>query len=718
MKMYLVDWLILIIPMAVVLWIGFRTKKYIKGVSDFMAAGRAAGRYLVSTSEMMAGMGLISVVAMFQLYYESGFGVSWWGSLAVPVSLVMTMTGFVIYRYRETRAMTLAQFFEMRYSKGVRITAGILVALSGIINYGIFPAVGGRFFVYFCGLPEEIPFMGFMIPTFAIVMALFLTLALIMVLAGGQLTIMVTDCVQGLFGYIMYTIIALVMLSIFPWSDISAALLDRPEGKSLFNPFDVGKFPASGFSLWYFLIAILGSIYSQMAWQGTQGFNCCAASPHEAKMGRILGAWRGGFSTMMFILLAICAYTCLHHSNYSELAQTINNDVAKIGAHETGWTNTQVEAIQKQMRVPIALAYSMPAGITGLFASIMFFLLVSTDVSYLHSWGSIVIQDVVLPFKKKPFTPKGQLLALRLSIVGVALYAFIFSILYKPTDYILMFFALTGTIWLGGAGALILGGLYWKKGTAAGAYGAMFIGAILAVAGFVCELYWTNIHAKLLALFPDSRILAENAEKFPISGQWMWFIAMVSAITIYVVLSLLTNKGNFDLDQLLHRGKYATGADKQEKLKIKPPRTWKSFLGIDDQMTRGDRAIAYSVFIWSMFWFGCWGIITLWNGVPYLAQKFGYNFTLWSAWPKEWWANWFYFQSIQVAIVVGVVTTIWFTWGGTRDLFRLFKALRDPNRQALDDGRVIDHQSVGDTQVPTPVIPADAATVRSPEAKE
>jgi len=550
-------------------------------------------------------------------------------------------------------------------------------------------------------------------------MALFLTLALILVLAGGQLTIMVTDCVQGLFGYVMYTVIAITLLCIFSWSDISQALQNRPEGLSLLNPFDVGNFPASGFSIWYFLIGIVGMIYSQMAWQGTQGFNCCAASPHEAKMGKILGNWRTGFSTMMFVLLAIVAYTCLNHPQYAELAKTINMDVSKIGAHESGWTSVQIKAVQDQMRVPIALAYAMPKGITGLFASLMFFLLVSTDVSYLHSWGSIVIQDVVLPFKKKPFSPKGQLLALRLSIIGVALYAFLFSIFYKPTDYILMFFALTGTIWLGGAGSLIIGGLYWKKGTAAGAYAAMFIGATLAIAGFICELYWPNIHPWLMSHFPDSKILADCAEKFPISGQWMWFIAIVSAVTLYVTFSLLTTRGDFDMDKLLHRGKYALDSAKKDKLAIRPPRTWKSFLGIDDQMTRGDRIIAYSVFIWSMFWFTCWIVITIWNGVPYLAEKTGYTqLHLWNMWPKHWWANWFFFQNIQIAIVVGIVTTVWFTWGGTRDLIRLFKALKNAHANTLDDGRVIDHQSVADLQMTSSSVPAEAATARSPEAKE
>ena len=46
--------------------------------------------------------------------------------------------------------------------------------------------------------------------------------------------------------------------------------------------------------------------------------------------------------------------------------------------------------------------------------------------------------------------------------------------------------------------------------------------------------------------------------------------------------------------------------------------------------------------------------------------------------------------------MVGAVSTVWFTIDGTRDLLRMFKALKIKETNMLDDGRVIGHVSADD----------------------
>ena len=660
--MHWVDWTILIVPTVVVFWISFKTQRYMKSVSDFMAAGRGAGRYLVATAGMMAGWGLISAVAEFELIYKAGLAFDWWRVLSTPATLFLALTGFVLYRYRETRVLTLAQLFEARYSKAFRIFSGFLASVSGIINYAIFPAVGGRFLIYYCKLPLTVTVLGFELSTFALVMIFFLSVAVFLVMLGGQLTIMVTDCVQGLFSYAMYIIIAIAVLCLVSWSQMSHSLMQTPPGQSLMNPFDTSQ--VKDFNIWFVLIGIFGSIYGTLAWQGCQGFNASAANPHEAKMGGILGRWRDFALRVMLILLAIAAYTYMNHPDFAAGAARVNGELAQID-------NPQ---IQEQMRVPVALSHLLPVGIKGIFLAVMVFLLVTTDVSYLHSWGSIIIQDMVLPLRKKPLTTRQHLWLLRLSIAGVAVFAFFFSLLFRQTQYIYMFFALTGSIYLGGAGAVIIGGLYWKKGTAPAAWVAMILGGALGVFGVIAEQVWKSmLHPLLIGWFPHSQYLQTHADRFPINGQYMWLIAMLSAIAAYIIVSLLTCREDFNMDKLLHRGKYAVAEDnvatRGERISL-----WQKLLGIDHQFTLGDKILSISVFAWTMFWVAVFVVVTAWNFI----------------WPLStgWWSNYWYIVAILMPLVLGVITSIWFTVGGIRDLRRLFVHLQTSARDVLDDGTV------------------------------
>jgi Na+/proline symporter len=762
--MHWIDWIIVCIPLLIVLAIGLKSQRYVKSVSDFLTAGRVAGRYVVSVASGEAGMGLISLVAVYEAMYKSGFAYHFWQQLVIPIAMIMSLTGFCTYRFRETRAMTMGQFLEIRYNRAFRILAAFLQSISGILNYALFPAVGARFLIYFCDLPLQVTLGNWVFPTFALVMAFFLSLAVLVACLGGQITIMVTDCVQGLISYPLYALIVGYIIFRFSWfEDLAPALLDRPEGKSMLNPFDISEL--RDFNLFYVAVGVLGSVLGRMSWSGTQGYNAAARNAHEQKMGGILGAWRAGFSAIMIVLLGVVAYTYLNSEAFTsgpsgsvasrtELAGKAFNDIASDAKFDdirseyqhylsTGEITPVLQAsldsvpavkgvgvgldrepmltvgrdallsvsppeaqlfgtIFGQMRVPMALNYILPVGLVGVFCALCIFLMISTDTTYLHSWGSILVQDIILPLRGgKPFTPQQQIRLLRLLIASVAVFAFFFSLFFGQVDYILMFFAITGAIWTGGAGVVIVGGLYWKRGSTLAAFAALLVGSGIATSGVIFQKIWAGTLYPLLertgTLEGFTRILEAMSGpfepfirwrvtpvKFPINSIEMVFISMMTSILLYLILSLLSRKEPFNMERMLHRGKYHVEGKKIDH----GIKGWRDFLrkliGINDVYTRGDKIISWSVFLWSFgfqFLISFVGIL-VWN--------------IFQPWPAEWWANWFFFETFVLGGIIAVVSTVWFSWGGTRDLIRLFRDLDAKEVDDQDDGRVFGHVSAED----------------------
>ncbi len=104
------DWIIVVLLFATLIGIAYFTKQYVKGVSDFLAANRCAGRYMLTLADGMAGLGAIGIIASFQQYYQAGLGAAWWGGIMAPLLLLLPLTGFIIYRFRESRVLRIAEF--------------------------------------------------------------------------------------------------------------------------------------------------------------------------------------------------------------------------------------------------------------------------------------------------------------------------------------------------------------------------------------------------------------------------------------------------------------------------------------------------------------------------------------------------------------------------------------------------------------------------------
>ncbi len=646
--MHIVDWLIMIVPLLICAVIALYSRRYVRSVADFMAGGRNAGRFLICTARSEQGAGAVCFVATFQVFVVAGFTMSWWWNLSVPVGLLVAISGFVIYRYRQTRAMTLGQFFEMRYSRNFRLFAGGLAFFAGLLNFGIIPVIGARFMMYFLGLPHTVPLLGWQIQTYLLLMALFLTICVIMTTFGGQIAVLLTDCAEGMFTQIFYSVIGIVLLFFFfNWIEARNVLLDTPPGKSLVNPFD--SFSLKDFNIWYVLMGLSVGVYSTMAWQNSHAFNASGATPHEARMGMILGRWRGFAGGVMITLLAVCAVTYLHSATGSAVVQS---ELSKITDPSTA----------DQMRIPIALSHMLPVGLKGMLLSICLMGIIAGDGIHLHSWSSILIQDVIVPLRKKPFSLKQHLLLLRLSIVGVAVFVFIFGAIFPQSEYVSIWWAITQAVFTGGAGAAIIGGLYWKRGTTAGAWVGFLTGSGLSIAGIITRIYY-------------QRVLGHE---FMFNGMQIGFFATLAAVTAYVAVSLLTCRKPHNMDKLLNRGAYAVEPEGDVDDLIPRKINWFNRLwGIDEQFSRSDRWITLGIFWWSIFWF----MVFVVGSIAYLIHP----------WSSTIWANYWFVTCICLPLVIGVVTTVWFTIGCSHDLRIFFRRLHEEKIDLHDDG-VVEHE--------------------------
>ena len=635
------DWTIVIGLIVATLAVAQYTKRFNHSVVDFLAANRSAGRYMMAIAGGASGLGAIYIIALFEMHYEAGFVPAWWQMMIAPVIIILSVTGWARYRFRQTRALTLAQFFEMRYSRNFRIFAGTLCWISGILNFGIFPAVAANFFIYYCGIPEHFTIVGINLSTFIFIMLFLLAISLYSTFLGGQITVMVTDFMQGLFVNIAVVVILVVItMTTFKWSHFTEALMTAPDNASLLHPLKTGN--VKDFNFWFFMIVIFSTVMNWMGWQGSQAYNSCGKSAHETKMAQILGTWRGLAQALLLMLLPICAYVFMHHHDFAPQAQQVTNVLSTV-------ENPQ---LQKQITVTVALTKFLPTGLLGLFCAVVLASFISNCNTYLHSWGSIFIQDVIMPLRKTPLSPKAHMLALQLSIAFVAIFIFIFSILFKQNEYIMFFQAITGAIFLGGSGAAIIGGLYWKRGTTAAAWSSLIVGSGLAISAMILRQI--------------------NESWVPVNSQWVFGISMLLSLIVYIVVSLTKSGFSFNMDKMLHRGIYAIDGTQPTTPILK--NRFLEALGITNEFTWRDKLVAWSNIGWSLGWFAVFIIGTVY------ALLVGTKIESWAEF-------WKYF--IIINFILGVVTTVWFAIGGFQDMRQLFRDLGSARRDQTDDGRVI-----------------------------
>ena len=540
--MGIANWLVIVIPVVAILIVSVYCRRYIRDVVDYLSAGRVARRYILCVGGMEETLGVVTLISYMEIHYMTGFSVAFWNAASIVVGMFLGLTGWCFYRFRETRAMTLGQFLEMRYNRPLRVFASVLRVAADILTELFLPAIAARFFIYFFDLPFYYTIFGVTLSTYASLMALTMSIALFIIFAGGSVALLVTDCIQGIMCYPMFMLIVIFALYKFDWStNIVPVMFDRVPGESFMNPFDIANL--RDFNIFMLTVGIVKRILNRAVWI-SGGSQTSALNAHEQKMAGVLGTWRTGFATLMQVLIAIMLIVLLNHKDFSDIARQarlklcsktaeevmpslrheLEANVAAIGEQKhiigvdeplsqkrnldtvyfaaarktyagTADANLHVQKFRTlyyQQLMPVTMRTLLPHWMLGLFMLLIVMIMISTDNSRIFIISSAMAQDLVLPFLSRPMETKHQLWLIRWLSVVVAVVLFLGSYYVTQMEYLSLFITIVAGVWVSGAGSVMCFGLYSRFGTTAGAFSALIAGSGVSVSGIMISRHWPD----------------------------------------------------------------------------------------------------------------------------------------------------------------------------------------------------------------------------------
>jgi SSS family solute:Na+ symporter len=454
----MLDWAIVGVYLAACMAAGLYVQKYVGNMGDYVVAGRSLNSYLSIATMLGSEIGLVTVMYAAQKGFVGGFAAFYIGLVGGLLCLVIGLTGLFVVPLRRLGVMTIPEFYERRFSRGVRIFGGVILAFTGILNMGMFLRAGALFLTSLTGLTDPL--------TVKIVMTILVLLVLSYTVLGGMLSVVVTDYIQFVVlavGMVLACVYALMHTS---WSTL-VETVRTVHGEGGFDPvrgFGWGEIAQN---------ALIVGLVSTAVWP-TALMRACSA--RDATVVRRLYIWSSiGFLTRWIIpqFLGVCALAYLwNDARGHALFFNADGKLFDDAAH----ANLTLSAM------PLFLSQLLPVGLIGLILAGMIAAQMSTDSSYILCWSSVLVEDVVNPLLRQKLSDKRRMLLARIFMLLIGAFLLVWSLWYPLGQHLWDYLAVTAAIYFTGAIALLAGGLYWPRASRAGAYLALGSGALAVLA--------------------------------------------------------------------------------------------------------------------------------------------------------------------------------------------------------------------------------------------
>ncbi len=481
------DWLTIIAYLGIVTWIGLHAARKVKTSSDFFISDRKFGKLFMIFLGFGSGSHADQAVSVAAKTYRVGASGIWYQWLWLFVTpFYWVMPTFI----RRMRIVTMADYFEIRYDRGVSVLYAMVGILQLAVSIGLMLRGSAVMISAISG--------GQIDPGLAI--AGMTVLFVVYGVAGGLSAAIITDLLQGILTIVLsFLIIPFALARVGGMS----GLRDAVGNPAMFQI-------VAGEEITVFFIAVV-SFNALIGWitQPTATLAGAGKTEMESRVGVAGGGLMKRVCTVAWTLTGLCAVAMY-------AGKDIDVDhVFGLMAHD--------------------LLPTIAPGLLGLFIASMLASIMSSCDAFMVLSSGLFVENIYRPFLAKGRPDRHYVLAGRVASIAVVAGALVFAYTMQSVVTGLEVFwkvaAMMGVAaWLG---------IFWRGATVAGAWAGTLAGLFvwlfterIAAGPFV----W-DFNATLAGHLPEFMLWEGNLHL-----PWQMIFYLSTGFVVSVAVSLFTKK--------------------------------------------------------------------------------------------------------------------------------------------------------------------------------
>jgi Na+/proline symporter len=480
-----IDLAVIVVYLVGITVIGSWAAKRVKSAASFFIGDRKFGKVMMSFFMFTAATHYDQAVSVTSKVFRSGASGIWYQWMWLFVTPLFWLIAPI---FRRMRAVTIGDYFEMRYGPSV----SSLYAVSGILQ--LIVSIG--LMLKSCEAMITAATGGRVNPNLAI--AAMTVIFVIYSIAGGMNSAVVADFVQGLMTFVFsFLLLPFALDKLGGIAGMRAALPD-PAMMEIVAPREITVF-------YIFMISFNGLV-GWVTQPHTMAVCAGGKTEMEGRMGVVSGLFVKRICTIAWMITGLCAV-----------------------AMYTGQSNIKPDEVFGRMARD--LLPNVAPGLVGLFIACILASLMGACGAFMVVSSGLFTQNIYKRFIIRGHSEKHYVIVGRIaSVVMVALgvyFAFTIESVVTGLEIFWQVAAMMGiAFWVG---------LYWRRATVAGAWaGTLASFAVLLFTSRIDLLGW-DFNARLAHYLPNFMLLEGN-----LLLSWQMVMYLLAGFVTTILVSLFT----------------------------------------------------------------------------------------------------------------------------------------------------------------------------------